>query len=164
MNRRLVLSRLVGAFFLILILAFSWVFFNGIGSSSFFSKNEASGDEFFSDLRPGDSVLRRYKREMVWVTLLNDRLREQLIEAMPYLVNPESGCIIDQAYCAVSANTTMDAIYLQYSEKEPQQLPSGVPWSSGYVDPTNGDVYDLLGRAYRIKSDNKQSLDVIIIE
>ena len=164
MNKRLLLSRLVSASFLALLLLFLWVFFNGIGSSRFFSDDQTSGLSLFKGLQPGESALRRYQREMVWVTYLDQSLRDRLIEASPYLVDAGSGCNISQRYCVVSAKTKLDSIYLQFTLQEPQKLTSGTPWFGGYVDPTNGEVYDLLGRAYQTKNTNKAVLTVIQVE
>jgi len=161
MNKRLILSRLIFFFFTLLVLAFLWVFLNGIGSSHYLSSHKKPGPAVFQNLHPGQSKLHRYQRQMVWVTFLNQHLRAGLSELAPYVINPEVGCDVAQAYCVVAASTSIDSIYLQYTRQEPQQLPSNTPWIGGFVDPTSGAVYDLLGRAYKIKNANNAGLPVV---
>lgn len=161
MNKRLILSRLVSALFGVLILVFFWVFFRGISSSTYFSDNGELVSTLYKGLQPGQSALRRYQKQMVWVTYLDESIRKRLPQLESYLIDPALGCDVNQDYCIVEAKTTVDAIYLQFTNQEPQQLPSDTPWVGGFVDPTTGAVYDLLGRAYRIKSATKSSLPVI---
>ena len=53
-------------------------------------------------------------------------------------------------------------IEIVFSLDHPIQLASGVQWYGGFVDPTNGAVYDRLGRAYKSlrQANRKDALDV----
>ena len=78
------------------------------------------------------------------------------------MVNPDSGCALDVEICAVLAKTERSGIDIVFSIEHPVQLASGIKWYGGFVDPSNGSVYDRLGRAYKSlrQKNRKDALEV----
>jgi len=50
--------------------------------------------------------------------------------------------------CVVAAQTDRSGIEIRYTRERPPQLHHSVPWLGGFVNPTTGAVFDLLGRPY----------------
>lgn len=148
MTRRSVLVKTVKGMFLFLILAFLYVLFRSLSGPSMIT-NPA---KVFDDLQVGQTGLRRYQGERVWVTRLSLQQRSQADEVAEYVLEAESGCLVSLVVCAVSAKTLREGIEITFSQSTPAQLPSGVPWYGGFVNPNNGAVYDRLGRLYRLSS------------
>lgn len=161
MNRRRFLSIVVAGLFLLLLLAFVWIFFTGIGVATVKTSGEVSLNSLYDNISQGQSVLRRYKKQLVWVTHINDFQRQQAAELDEHLLDVTSGCQISQPYCVLSAVTLRDGINIQFSQHAPAQLPAAVPWLGGFVDPISGKLYDLFGRGYRINGQENISLQVV---
>lgn len=164
LDRRRVLTRAVGSLFLLLFLTFMWIFFSGISLFSDEETGNPNANPLFINISEGQTILRRYKGQVVWVTHLSERQREQLKGLNVVLLDPTSGCSILGQYCVLSASTSRDAIYIQYSQPEPAQLLVGVLWFGGFVDPSSGELYDLLGRAYSTNKKTIPSLETVIVK
>ena len=161
------LRRLVMLMFAALALAFILVLLGGLGpnrwgSKEFGSAEYSSGDSSsndlvaaFSDIAIGETNLRRYQSQRVWVSRLSDAQRQKLTNLKPFLLEPNSGCALQSSVCVLLAATPKQSFEISYSLAPPPQLPSDVPWHGGFVDPTTGVVYDLLGRVYHIADVNK---------
>ena len=52
------------------------------------------------------------------------------------------------------AQSVYAGLDLSYTLKAPPQIPEEVPWEGGFVDPSSGSVFDLLGRSYSVTNDD----------
>ena len=148
MTRRSVLLKAVKGMFLFLILAFLYVLFRSLSGPSMVT-NPA---KVFDDIQVGQTGLRRYQGERVWVTRLSSQQKTQADEVAEFVLDAESGCSATLVLCAVSAKTLRDGIEITFSQSAPVQIPSDVPWYGGFVNPNSDAVYDRLGRPYRVNS------------
>ena len=151
MNKRKFLSVAVGSLFACLFFVFGWVYFYGLTSSpnttSDFKKADVS--KLFKDVAVGTTVLQRLKNQRVWVVHLSSKQRSQIGLIDQFVGEPEAGCDLNKVFCLLDAMTNRDGVYLQFTLKEPPQLPVDTPWFGGFVDPASGAIYDLIGRAYQ---------------
>jgi len=154
MTRQRALLTLVKAMFAILVLGFLFILLRSLRSLT------TSTGSVFDDVVFGQTALRRYQGERVWATRLNPELEKQAQRLVPHLVEPNSGCSASLTICALSAKTARDGIDIVFTKQVPAQLPESVPWYGGFVNPTNGAVYDRLGRAYKGTSTASKSLSV----
>ncbi len=159
MNRSPVLLNIVKAMFATLALAFLFVLFSSLSGPDLSS----SKVKLFDDIALGQTAIRRYDGERVWVTRLSDPQRKHALELAPNLIDPSAGCSPAVVLCVLSAVTSRSGIEIVYSDKAPAQLPAQIPWYGGFVDPINGRVFDRLGRAYRGVASGSVSLSVIDI-
>ena len=172
MNKRQILIKSVASLFFILLIAFCWVIFKGatfplnspLENASHSPSKNASQHPLFQGLQAGQTMLRRHQRQVVWVIAIDEQTKAQRLSLNNFLLNPNSGCNIDQQFCVLKAATAIDGINVQFTSQEPSQLASGTPWIGGFVDPTSGEIYDLFGRAYAInKQKNILSLPVMTV-
>lgn len=147
MNKSLLL-RLIKVMFGLLIVAFAYILIVGIGGSNVPSSKDSG--ERFASVAEGQSRLLRLQGKRVWLTRINDTQRAQLGLLGEELSNPDSGCKILSKLCAVYSETAQSGINLSFSKSPPPQLPSTFAWFGGFVDPTTGATFDLLGRAYKL--------------
>ena len=151
MTRRQWLSRIVRLMLVLLVFAFFAVLFASLDTRILNKATEpeaASVQTLFADIPPGQSQLRRYQNQRVWITRLDQPLREKLRSLNTVLPEPGEGCPIESEICIVSAATTRDGIDIAYSAVPPPILDARLPWVGGFIDPVRGRAYDLLGRAY----------------
>lgn len=151
--RRQVLVRLVKGMFTLLGLAFIYVLFRGLGGIGG-DPRPAPAD--FSNIAPGQTVAARVGGQTVWLSRLTERQKLELLQLEPYLVSTTVGCDRAQEYCLLSASGLRDGIQLSYSKQAPPQLPYQAAWYGGFVDPSSGAIFDLLGRPYRLGRDSDQ--------
>jgi len=155
MDKRTILWRAIRAMLLLLLLGFLFVLFRSLSGPSTTSSNAAS---VFDNVVTGQTALRRLGSQRLWVTRLSDAQRRQAKELSWWLVDAQQGCALDQALCIVYAESLRSGIDLVYSAKAPAQLPQKAPWFGGFVDPSTGGVFDLMGRAYKdIRSTESRS-------
>lgn len=168
MNQRKVLARAVASLFLLLLMAFFFVVFKGVApvvSDFFYTPNDAANQTLFKGITQGQTVLRRYQGKTVWVTAIDEKIISGASTLNSYLFNQNQGCDVKKPFCVLNAATKQDGIYVSFTTKEPKQLPSSVPWLGGFVDPTSGELYDVLGRAYRVNQQKTVlSLPVITVD
>lgn len=169
MDRRSTLIKLVSGAFSLLLLAFIWVLFKGISFTDNSTKKAPTNNidhnthPLYKGLVAGQSALRRYKGRVVWVTYFTPQMNRPLSALDAHVSTLHSDCEINNSntFCVLNAATNISGVYIQFTQQPPQQLPSNVPWHGGLVNPTNGDVYDLYGRAYKINKSDKPNLSVI---
>lgn len=151
----------VKAMFAALALAFVLVLLRSLSGPSSVSNPAA----VFDDVQTNQTALRRYQGQRVWATRLGALQRNQLKQLDAVVSDPNAGCELSVTICAVKASTARDGIEIIFSDARPPQLDSNVPWFGGLVDPTNGAVYDRLGRLYRATGRNMgNSLSLVPIE
>lgn len=142
------LTRIVILLCAVVLFSFASILLNG---TIFFvspSVEKKSVHSSFDDLIIGETKLRRVGKRVVWVTLLSAMQKSNMQQLTAGLVDHNEGCDLSQVYCVLLADTKQSGISLRYTAAAPPQLPNTVPWFGGFVNPTNGAVYDLLGRAY----------------
>jgi len=153
------LIRLVRAMFLILVLAFAFILLRSLGGPSL----TTSVSSPFDDVEIGETTIRRYQGQRVWVTRFSSQLRRELKSVDEVVINPHSGCKPSKSLCAVLALTDVDGIEIRYSLARPAAIKSSVAWVGGFVNPNSGAAYDLLGRAYQ-HSDPKHDNGLQVVE
>jgi len=158
MNNRTFLIAAVSSLFACLFLAFAWIFFNGVFSKPNSSVANDKVVEVFESVPVGEAVVRRYKNKAVWVVHLSSKQIVDVKLANDYVIAPKQGCDLTRLYCVLEANTERDGVKLQFTYNEPPQLESGTPWFGGFVDPSNGSIYDLIGRAYKQNKDQSNKV------
>ena len=158
MTRRELLGNSIRFMLVFGLFAFVFVLFRSLDGPSLTSQPKVA----FDDVQIGETAMRRVHNTRVWVTRLSPILRNQLAELDELVVNPSSGCALNVDVCPLLASTERSGIEIVFSLDHPIQLASGVQWYGGFVDPTNGAVYDRLGRAYKSlrQANRKDALDV----
>jgi hypothetical protein len=147
MNKSLLL-RLIKVMFGLLFIAFAYILLVGIGGSN--TPKSQNPDKQFANVGEGQSRLIRLRGERAWLTRLTNTQRAQLSILSEELSNPDAACKTTAKLCAVFSATSQSGINLSFSATAPPQLPSTVVWFGGFVDPTTGATFDLLGRAYKL--------------
>jgi hypothetical protein len=153
MNKSLLL-RLIKVMFGLLLIAFAYILIVGIGGSKL--SNPRNSDKPFASVGEGQSRLLRLRGERAWLTRLSDTQRAQLSLLGEELSRPDAACKITAKLCAVFSETSQSGINLSFSAAAPPQLPSRFAWYGGFVDPTTGATFDLLGRAYKLGLETDQ--------
>lgn len=152
MNRRQWLSRLVRIMLLMLVLGFFLVLLSslrgGYNATSDTATKQGANNDLFSQVAAGQTKMQRYQGRRVWVTRLDQALRDQLEALNPELSQIRQGCSLQSKFCLVDASTNTSGVELVFSLASPAQLRSGRVWLGGFINPTNGQLYDRLGRAY----------------
>ena len=146
---RLLLIRLIKLMFAALLLAFLYVMFVGVSKAPMSSSSEPLAGDYAS-VAPGTSQLVRVAGQPAWVTHVDPVLLTKLF-ALSDAVG-EGGCLPRLGYCVLNAGTQTQGVLASWTEAPPPQLPNDKPWIGGYVDPTNGHVFDQLGRPYLISN------------
>lgn len=113
----------------------------------------------------GQATLRRVDGRRLWITRVSDQQRRDAALNKPFLIDSQTGCQPQQAICALSATAAKHSLDIAFSLKAPPQLPDQANWIGGFVDPTTGAVFDLLGRPYRLRrGSDQQRLEVVKLE
>ena len=141
------------------VLAFVLVLFRSLGGPSLTPTSNAT----FDNVVIGQTALRRLGSERVWVTRLSQSHARQAQDLDDLVSKPSAGCDPSKTLCVISANSSRSGIDLVYLDEVPAQLPAGIAWHGGFVDPANGMVFDFLGRAYKAvrPSSEVDSLNVV---
>lgn len=103
----------------------------------------------FANIPKGQTEKQWHQGQRVWVTRLNKAQKNQLGANNP---------CIDGELCIVSATTQREGIEIVFARTKPLQIESNDPWLGGYIDPTNGNVYDLGGVAIYPKNGTQLEL------
>ncbi len=161
MNRQR-LQRTIKLMFLGLILAFVFVLLRSLSGPSNFTNPKT----LFDDVVIGQTAARRLGNQRVWVTRLSDEQRQQAKQLDNFLIDPMAGCDSLKDLCVLAAASNRAGIDITFTTNPPIQLSSKSVWFGGFVDPTTGEVFDRLGRAYKEKStanlsDTRTQLTVI---
>ena len=104
--------------------------------------------ELFQNIVEGQTAMRRLDGRRVWISHLSERQRRALQTMPEETVNTGSGCPVSAQYCIVDAASARAGIELVYSQQRPGIMLASTPWVSGFIDPSSGAIYDILGRAY----------------
>lgn len=137
--QREILSALVKGAFLLLILGFVWILLSSLrGLPQQTTAVESADTDAFASLALGATELRRLNAQRVWVTRLSEQQRRFLGET--------HDCAARE-YCIFPAATERPGIELVFTTERPLWLPATKDWMGGFVDPSNGTVYDIGGRS-----------------
>jgi len=170
LQRRAFLTKAVSRMLIILVLAFWFVLFrslgtnvsSGVGASSNTEQTSKQDQAAFANVTLGQTSLLRVRGQRVWVTRLSELQQTQGKQLTPYVLGNDHNCQLENELCVFSVATTRDGIELRFTARVPAQLPANLPWFGGFVDPSNGQLYDLWGRAYAFQ--NAQPLAAIQVE
>jgi len=162
-SRRRALWRAIKLMLLVLLLAFVYVLLSATRVNTTASFSDASNDKqqskLVSNINIGETVLRTYQGQRVWITRFSEQQRGRFTDLGAH-VERLGGCKNEIEFCVLAASTDRAGINLSFINTEPPQLPSGVTWVGGFVDPTSGAVFDLWGRAYQFSE--VKSLEVVL--
>ena len=158
LQQRKILARTVYFMCGLLIIAFLVILFSdSVVNNSSVDKNSSEQQFYFQRVSVGETALFRVNNDIVWVTRLSSIQKDSLKKLNRITVQhkTEGGaqCVILQEYCAINAATKEQGIQLRYTKAPPSQLPAKNIWVGGFVNPSTGAVYDLLGRAYLFQGD-----------
>ena len=160
MNRKQ-LKSLVSYMFALMIIGFVYVLFSSLGNN----RNVETGADKFSDIKLGQTVMRRVDGKRVWITHLSKQQLSQTKLLEPFLISPVSDCGLNTKLCAVLAAVSDNGLELSYSLLPPPQIKGDDLWFGGFVDPTTGAAFDLRGRAYRLnRSSDLQTLEFVELD
>jgi len=163
MNKRQFLSRAVASLFALLLLGFCWILFSGINlteESDVASDSVTTQHKIFKGLTNGQIVLRHYRGRAVWVLSLSQQQQGHANELNAYVLEGGVACDVSSSFCVLSAATERAGINTHYTLQAPPQLNVDVPWYGGFVDPTNGVMYDFLGRLYKGQKQQNSMLSI----
>jgi len=150
MHKRQLLSYAIGGMLSLLLVGFVYVLFAGLSSRDHNPINSAI--QF--DVPSGKTEIRRYQGQRTWITHLLQNQVTELRNVDLWVINSLSGCEPQQVWCLVQTKTQKQGIEIQFTNARPPSLKHDTPWVGGYVNPNNGAVYDLLGRAYKNNPSN----------
>ena len=68
---------------------------------------------------------------------------------------------IDADLCVIEAKTDRSGIDITFTAVAPRSVTSDIPWFGGYVDPTTGEIFDRLGRAYTVTHKARVALPIL---
>jgi hypothetical protein len=141
----------------LIVLAFAFVLGSGINYQK--EALSSSTNDMFAEVGLGTTAMRRHSSTRVWVTRLDNTQRKILKEITHHVRDPQGGCSASTPVCVLLAQSVYAGLDLSYTLKAPPQIPESVPWVGGFVDPSSGSVFDLLGRSYSVaKDDGRTSL------
>lgn len=152
MDKRVVLSRIIRAMLTLLVLAFLYILFRSLSGPSLSSNTGG----VFDNVVIGQTALRRISAQRVWVTRLSKSQVRERAQLDEFVIDATSGCKPEGTLCVVAAESSRSGIDIVYTSTAPAQLPRGLPWYGGFVDPVSGGVFDLFGRALKGINSNEQ--------
>lgn len=139
------LKNVIKFMLLILIMGFLYVLISSTGGP----RKQIDVDMEFADIAMGQTAVRRVAGKKVWVTRLSSMQKNQIHSLNSHMLDADAGCPLAVNVCVLLAATERSGIDIVFTADEPAQLPATVPWFGGFVDPTSGEVFDLMGRAYK---------------
>ncbi|MEO0369443.1 MAG: hypothetical protein AAF197_11785 [Pseudomonadota bacterium] len=148
--KRLVLENIIKLMVIAFVAGFLFILFIGASQHDMESELLRHHDGIqadFKEIRAGDTEMRRVNNQPVWVTNLDAKLVSDL-QVLPPFVETSGGCAPVEGYCVLDALTERSGILISFSETKPRQLPRDTEFLGGFVNPSNGLVYDRLGRIY----------------
>lgn len=160
MNKRIVLGQLIRGMLILLVMSFAFVLLRSLGGPSLTKNTNGT----FDNVVIGQTTIRRSGQQRVWVTRLSKLQVRQAKQLETSMVAPNVGCKPSLALCVLAANSQRSGIDIVYLLTAPSQLPKGVDWYGGFVDPATGGVFDFLGRAYKGVRSNDERLSLEPIE
>jgi len=159
MDKRFILGRIIRFMLTLLLLAFLFILFRSLSGPSLTSTSNNALDNVVI----GQTALRRLASQRVWATRLSALQLRQVNEISPFVMDSQVGCKITNAVCVVKAQSSRRGIDLVFVNDAPKQLPEGIAWYGGFIDPASGHVFDFMGRAYKNVGSNdiRPSLDIV---
>lgn len=149
MNQRILIA-IIKLMFIALACGFAYILFKGAAQpdlqSTFVNSNELAAQPEFANIAPGETAMRRVNGHATWITRVDATLLAQMREVPT--VASATACPLQTGLCFLNARTAVSGILFSYTDAAPPQLASSIAWFGGYVDPTNGAVFDRLGRTY----------------
>ncbi len=139
------LTKAIKAMFLLLGLSFIFILLSSISGPRKITHHKNP----FDNVETGETAARRLGAIKVWATRLSARQRTQASRLDQYVVDANSGCDLASEVCVLIAATKRSGIDIIFTEQPPKLLKSSTPWFGGFVDPTTGEAFDRLGRAYK---------------
>ena len=148
----------------LLLLAFVFVSLKSLSGAE--SENFRQQGLNVEQLPLGQPTLQLVDGRRLWITRLSDQQSRDAALNKPFLIDDsQSGCSPQQAICALSATAAKHSVDIVFSRTAPPQLSDQVNWRGGFVDPTTGGVFDLLGRPYRLRrASDQQRLEKVDLE
>ncbi len=143
------LIRLTALMIFLLVASFVTIFFRGLA----WSPSEMKDIE--SNIELGVTELIQYQNQRLWLTKFSSEQRQKLVEINPFVVS-EEGCGLTAEQCLVQSATNRQGVIVRYIQAKPDILKNDVLWIGGFIDPTTGATYDLLGRLYKNSVRNQQ--------
>jgi len=161
------LLRLIALISIAFILCFIFIFIRG----STWSPNSLDNHMEISSVQlpKGTSEIIHFSGMRVWLTSLSDEQIEQLRQ-MNNFVYQEGGCDLGEInnekdrYCMLQVETQIQGVIMRYISERPHSISKDIPWVSGFINPVDGAIYDLLGRLYKstMKEPEKTKLHINI--
>lgn len=159
MNQRILVTT-IKLMFIALAFGFAYILFKGAAQpdlhSTLVDSIDLASQPEFANIAPGETAMRRVNGVATWVTRVDAPLLAQMREVPT--VASVTACPLQTGLCFLNARTAVSGILFSYTDTAPPQLASSIAWFGGYVDPTNGAVFDRLGRAY---STNEQAPETV---
>ena len=146
--------------FILILLFFGFVLINFTAGPS----RVVGGSDVLGSVVNGETALRRYSGQRVWITRLSPLLRQQSKELETFVDARDDSCSVFHTVCVFSALTSRDGIEIVFSANKPAQLSADQLWHGGFIDPTSGAVFDRLGRAYLVNKEGQSELKMIHAE
>lgn len=140
------LPKLVKAMFIALIAVFIFILVQG----AMFTGKGSSLTKALPAI--GTVSLNNKKGMYYWINHYSDAQLSVRTKLDKWVVDAIEGCPESQSFCALSAETGQQGVRIIYSEQSPPLMKSDTPWFGGYINPVNGAVYDLFGRAYKFSA------------
>jgi hypothetical protein len=101
-----------------------------------------------NSMAAGEASLSRLDGQLVWILRFaeaDDISRDALT---PHV--SDAGTVFcltrEQEYCYFDARGRNPDLVIRYVRERPDHLPRDIPWFGGFVDPTDGAIFDRLGR------------------
>ena len=136
------------------VLSFVFIFVRGM----VWSPNTIKDSD--SNIELGTTALIQHQGQRLWSTRLLPEQRLQLEKINDY-VFVGGGCDIQTKRCLLESKTNRQGVIIRYLESKPDIFKNQIPWAGGFINPTNGAIYDLLGRLYRANSNSEKVLKFI---
>lgn len=143
------LIRLTTLMAFLLVASFVGILIRGVA----WSPSEVKDIEVGIEL--GSTELVKHQRQRVWLTRFSPEQRKKIVQITPFVV-VEGGCDTEAEKCLVQSTTNRQGVIVRYVQAKPDTLNNDVVWIGGFIDPTTGAIYDLLGRLYKNSTKNKQ--------
>ena len=149
------LVTIVKLMFLVLAIAFLIILFKGafVGTRIISKASSTDLESQINNIKEGNTVILRLDQQRVWVTRFSQQQLNFNQNLSSSVISHKDGCFVSSSFCIVKTETKRQGVEIRYSLDRPAQVAENVEWNGGFVNPGNGAVYDLLGRAYVFQGD-----------
>jgi hypothetical protein len=127
-------------------LVLAYVMFSGLFSG------QSQGRDNPGSIAAGESQLQRLNNRSVWVVRFHEESDAARTDQEAYIAKASSTpCLTSvNEYCYLDARGIRSGIVVRYVSERPDQVPSSAAWYGGFVDPSNGAIYDRHGRGFKV--------------